>query len=298
MEPNLSSAVSERLSSLLFLVALAHGILILGISFTADEADNSDQLPSLKVTLVMDTAEVARRNDDAEYLAQRDQLGGGDIDASDRPTSTLASADPTAMLGDLTGADLQDALPTDSAPDAELLVTRNTSAQQITADPKPNEQASDVPEHKMAMIDNPAPESLAAELDDVARNPESDQRELIISPDTRLSVLAVYLNAWRARVERIGTANFPAELLVADLVHPTLEVAIGADGTLKDITVVKSSGSSQLDRAALTILRKAAPFPPLPEAVQAEYDVLRFAYDWQFFETNTASASPPASSVQ
>lgn len=298
MEPSVSTAVSERLSSLLFLVALTHGILILGISFTSDDSDDSDQLPSLKVTLVMDTADIARRNEDAEYLAQRDQAGGGDIDASDRPTSTLAAADPMLMMGDLSGGDLRDSLPTESAPDAQLLMTRRTSAEQIAADPKPNEQASDVPEHKMAMIDNPAPDSLAAELDDVARNPQSDERELIISPDTRQSVLAVYLNDWRARVERIGTANFPAELMVANLVHPTLEVAIGADGTLKDITVIKSSGSSQLDRAALTILRKAAPFPPLPESVQTEYDVLRFAYDWQFFETNRTRSGPLAGSVQ
>jgi protein TonB len=298
VEPSVSSLVSERLSSLLFLVALAHGILILGISFTSDGVDDSNQLPSLKVTLVMDTADIARRNEDAEYLAQRDQAGGGDIDAADRPTSTLASADPTVMMGDLSGGDLQDALPTDSAPDAQLLMTRSTSAEQIAADPKPNEQSSQVPEHKMAMIDNPAPDSLAAELDDVARNPQSDERELIISPDTRQSVLALYLNDWRARVEKIGTANFPAELIMADLVHPTLEVAIGADGALKDITVVKSSGSSQLDRAALTILRKAAPFPPLPESVRAEYDVLRFAYDWQFFETNRVGSDLPAGSVQ
>ncbi|MEE8308505.1 MAG: hypothetical protein V3R81_14650, partial [Gammaproteobacteria bacterium] len=107
MEPSVSSLVSERLSSLLFLVALAHGILILGISFTSDNVGDSNQLPSLKITLVMDTADIARRNEDAEYLAQRDQAGGGDIDAADRPTSTLASADPTVMMGDLSGGDLQ-----------------------------------------------------------------------------------------------------------------------------------------------------------------------------------------------
>jgi len=298
VEQSISGTVSERLSSLLFLVALAHGILILGITFGSNDEPESSQLPSLKVTLVMDTADITRRNDDAEYLAQRDQQGGGDIDAGDRPTSTIAAADLLSMVGDLSGADLQDSLPAETAPTAELLMTRNAAADRVTADPKPNELASDRPERKMALINNPAPDSLAAEQDVVARNPESDERELVISPDTRQSILATYLNDWRARVERIGTDNFPTELLTTDLVPPTLEVAIGVDGTLKDINVIKSSGSVQLDRAALTILRLAAPFPPLPDSVRQEYEVLRFAYDWQFSETLGARAEPPAGGVQ
>ncbi len=298
MEQSISGTVSERLSSLLFLVALAHGILILGITFGGGDADESSELPSLKVTLVMDTADISRRNDDAEYLAQRDQQGGGDIDASDRPTSTLAAADPLSMVGDLSGGDLQDSIPTETAPSAELLMSRNAATNQITADPKPNEQTSDAPERKMALINNPAPDSLAAEKDLVARNPDSDERELVISPDTRQSVLATYLNDWRARVERIGTDNFPTALLETNFVPPTLEVAIGVDGTLKDINVVKSSGSVQLDRAALTILRLAAPFPPLPESVRQEYEVLRFAYDWQFSETLGVGTEPSAGGVQ
>ena len=298
MDTSISGTVSERLSSLLFLVALVHGILILGITFGSNDDDTSSELPSLKVTLVMDTAEISRRNDDAEYLAQRDQQGGGDIDASDRPTSTLAAADPLSMAGDLSGGDVQDAMPTETAPNAELLMTRNAATDRITADPKPNELTAEVPEHKMALINNPAPDTLAAEQDLVARSPDSEERELVISPDTRQSVLATYLNDWRARVERIGTDNFPSELLVANFIPPTLEVAIGVDGTLKDINVIKSSGSVQLDRAALTILRLAAPFPPLPESVRQEYEVLRFAYDWQFSESLGSVSELPSGGVQ
>jgi protein TonB len=64
--------------------------------------------------------------------------------------------------------------------------------------------------------------------------------------------------------------------------RPTLEVVIAADGRLDDIVVRRSSGDTALDQAALKILRLAAPFPPLPPSIREHYDVLRFAYEWDF----------------
>jgi protein TonB len=46
--------------------------------------------------------------------------------------------------------------------------------------------------------------------------------------------------------------------------------------------VRRSSGNQALDQAALRILRLAAPFEPLPDHIRAEYDVLKFAYEWDF----------------
>jgi protein TonB len=66
-------------------------------------------------------------------------------------------------------------------------------------------------------------------------------------------------------------------------------VVIGADGRLKDIVVRRSSGNAALDQAALTILRLAAPFEPLPDKIRAEYDALRFAYEWDFLSGRRAS---------
>jgi protein TonB len=91
------------------------------------------------------------------------------------------------------------------------------------------------------------------------------------------------LDSWRRRVERIGTANYPTELLGnIDAGRPTLEVVIAADGSLDDIVVRSSSGDKALDQAALKILRLAAPFAPLPKEIREDYDVLRFAYEWDF----------------
>ena len=137
------------------------------------------------------------------------------------------------------------------------------------------------------------PQTTAAELDLRAELPngDDDTRTLIATPSTQQSLLAEYLDGWRRRVERIGTANYPAQFLGGGHGRPTLEVVIGRDGALESIVVRRSSGDKALDQAALKILRLAAPFEPLPANVRKDYDVLRFAYEWDFFDGSRRGTS-------
>ena len=138
-----------------------------------------------------------------------------------------------------------------------------------------------MPQPAAALMRNPSAQTLAVEVDLTATLPDQKNNGLLASPDTQASVLANYLYAWRRRVERIGTDNFPDQARNTPK-NPTLEVTVGADGQLQDIVVRNTSGNSAVDQAALSILRLAAPFDPLPQTVRAEYDVLRFAYEWDF----------------
>ncbi|HEX6997320.1 MAG TPA: TonB family protein [Gammaproteobacteria bacterium] len=277
--------VADRLGSTLFVAALVHGVVILGVTFTAGSEDEVEVLPSLNVTLVVD-APTREAPDDAEILAARAMKGGGRAAPGERPTTTLAAGDVLPQLGDPQGADLADGTPTETtAP--ELLAARSPAQDRTPVDP--TEQSAAVPSRAAALMDQQAERTLAAEVDVRAELDKPDERVLVATPNTRESTLAPYLEAWRRRVERIGTANFPYESLTGDTtVRPTLEVAIGADGQLEDIVVRRSSGNGALDQAALTILRLAAPFEPLPPEIRKDYDVLRFAYEWEFLGGTTA----------
>jgi periplasmic protein TonB len=113
------------------------------------------------------------------------------------------------------------------------------------------------------------------------RGPKRD--ELWITPDTRAATLAPYLDAWRHKVERIGTLNYPtAARSAATGLSPVVEVAIGDDGTLDKAVIRRSSGDPELDQSALAILKLASPFDPFPPELAAQYRVLHFAYEWQF----------------
>jgi periplasmic protein TonB len=290
--PQQHSPSAERLGSTLFLAALAHGVLILGVTFGVSSFDDAG-VPSLNVTLVVDTDREELPADTARLLANRDQRGAGQAADGARPTSTFSTDQPATQLGDRLGADPKDGTPREATPSAEQLVARSGD-DPVPAMPQPTDDPAAVPERAMAMVQHRSPQTTATELDLRAELPggDDDSRTLLATPDTKASGLAEYLDGWRRRVERIGTANYPKELLGDKAVgRPTLEVVIGADGRLESIVVRASSGDKALDQAALKILRLAAPFDPLPEQLRAKYDTLRFAYEWDFFQAERRAAT-------
>lgn len=275
----------ERLGSTLFLAALAHGVVILGVTFTAAPFDDGGAVPSLNVTLVLDTTRDELAADTAEFLANRDQRAAGQAARGLRPTSTLSADQPVTQAGDPLGADATDGTPREDTPSAEQLVSRGSGDEIVPALPQPTDDPALMRQRAATLIQQAVPQTTAMELALRAELPNGtdDARTLIATPSTQQSGLAEYLDGWRRRVERIGTANYPTELLGnLRAGRPTLEVVIAADGRLDDIVVRNSSGDKALDQAALRILRLAAPFEPLPDQIRKDYDVLRFAYEWDF----------------
>jgi protein TonB len=262
---------------------LFHGIVILGVTFTVSPLADSDLIPTLRVTLVQDASPSKTVPEEDVYLAQRNQTGGARIADGARPTTTLAADHLITQEGNPRGADLTDAAAREPVPSADRLVTRSASTTQLDALPDPTEQADLEARTAANLLSRDAPQTLAAEIDLYAQNPAARDREGPPGPNTREAALATYLDAWRRRVERIGTMNFPTEARSRGFNgNPTLEVTIDPDGRLAAIVVRRSSGNEALDQAALSILRSAAPFEPLPSSVRAEYDELRFAYEWDF----------------
>jgi protein TonB len=284
MSSEQAQSPSERIGTTLFVAVLAHGIVILGVTFGSLSSTREERVPSLKVTLLVDRAEPVEAPQEAVWIAQRDATAAGGAAEGLRPTSALASSQPLTQLGDPAGADHADGVPREPEPSAEQLVTRSREALPLDAvfdvatDPAP------VPSRAAALLDSAVADGVAAEVDLRTQLPRDTQTETgEPSPATRESVLAAYLDSWRRHVERIGTANFPRlPPRSSELGRPTLEVAIDFDGRLRDIVVRDSSGDPALDQAALYILRMAAPFEPLPPLLRAEYDSLRFAYEWDF----------------
>jgi protein TonB len=88
-------------------------------------------------------------------------------------------------------------------------------------------------------------------------------------------------------VERVGNLNYPDEAkrmkLYGDLL---LHVSLRADGSVKQIRVVRSSGHKVLDDAAVRIVRLASPFAPFPAEIRKEVDILDITRTWQFLSSN------------
>jgi len=284
-------AINDRLGSTLFIAVLLHGVVILGVTFSVATFDDDHPSPSLNVTLLVDGRDEPAP-DKADFIANRNSQAAGRAAQGLHATNALSAQEPVAQAGSPEGADLADGTPRELVPSAEELVSRGQS-ERVNATPQPTDDPADDRRKAAALVDTLAPQTTAAELGVRAELPngDDDRRTLIATPSAQQSILAEYLEGWRERVERIGTANYPARFLGGpDHGRPTLEVTIRADGSLKDIVVRHSSGDKALDQAALKILRLAAPFDPLPPNIRKDYDVLRFAYDWDFFDSARKSA--------
>ncbi|MGQ0833792.1 MAG: energy transducer TonB [Gammaproteobacteria bacterium] len=277
-----AAPVRDRLMTTVFLAGLLHATVILGLTFEAAIA-GGDAAPGLEVLLVSDELPETESNPTATYLAQRTQLGSGNTEESVPPRNRASDLTipphegapdgrTLASEGDRPGGDAEPVLAA-AAAQADILhfATSDTSGAD-RADPLLLEEWR---------TEQPGPEDEAGPAR--LRGPKRD--ELWITPDAREATLAPYLDAWRRKVERIGTLNYPAAARREKLeASPVVEVAIASDGQLEKAIVRRSSGRPDLDQAALAILKLASPFDPFPPELAAEYRVLRFAYEWQFVD--------------
>jgi periplasmic protein TonB len=281
--------VWDRLLAMLFFVALLHGVIILGLTFKSPIAGH-DSAPGLQVLLVSDEVPAADRNDRATYLAQRTQLGSGntreEVTPHNAAQAPVLPAEPGTPQGQILSAAGQAA----GSKDRRVLLTSawSTIVHYMTDEGGAGSAAQQPLLIDQQASEQPGPEDEAGPVS--LRGPKRD--ELWVTPDTRASIVAPYLVAWRAKVERIGTLNYPAAARNAGRnANPVIEVAIDSDGRLDQASISRSSGDPELDQAALTILKLASPFDPFPPELAHRYRVLHFVYEWQFVGGRVAAGT-------
>jgi protein TonB len=256
----------DRVATMLVLAALLHGLVILGITFAPLGGGDRDLDQGIEVVLVSDELPESRQNDSAVYLSQRTQVGSGNTDERLR-----AQMPQPGQAGSEAPAAQQAANPLAPPEDQVLTASAEDGARPI---PQP-----------AATVDTPVSVALAASraTDEALRLRGERRDELYVTADTRASKLAPYLDAWRRRVERIGTINYPLAAQRQGMQgNPVIEVALARDGSLQSAQIIRSSGQPEIDAASLNILRLASPFDPFPDDLSRDYRVLRFAYEWQF----------------
>lgn len=280
----------ERLPAMLFLAALVHGILIIGITFNAEIGNNIANAISLDVTIISAPDQQIDRPDEASYLAQASQKGGGNTTERIRPSAPLESAMPVDNIGREDGNALRDTVAHERVAD-EIITTQNNAEDVVPVDPRtdPEEQTRvAIAMEAGSDVTLPLPQEENASL----LLSDDDERQLIISADTRKSVAAAYLDDWRRRIEAVGADYLPELNNVGEISgSPTILVTINADGQLTDTVISRSSGSTVLDLASIDIIQRAAPFNEFPDAMTDEFDSVAFEYKFLFAERSNSTAA-------
>ena len=271
---------NDRFAVSILMALGLHAAVLLGVGFVLDFKPLTHPLETLDVVLVNWRSE--SNPDEADFLAQASQQGGGEATEASRPSQENSGVSP----GLADGADPVDQLEqASSAVDAareQLLVedARSEFTQQITSIEQPD---SPLPTAAMLMQQSMA---MARLQPGIQRDRESQSklpRRKWISANTREYEFATYMQAWVAKVERVGNLNYPEEVrrlkLVGDLI---MTVGVNQDGSVESIEVMRSSGLPQLDQAATRIVRLAGPYSPLGEQISGNVDVLHITRTWRF----------------
>ncbi len=280
---------NESLLTAFFITVLVHSAIIFGITFTVPDPKKPHTNQTLDIVLVKTEAEKPPENPD--YLAQADQLGGGNIKEKAKPTSKNPGDTPSE------GNALQDKPEVAPTPAAKVIKKKS-----ILSTPKPSKQKAQKLIKKKKPVPKKSPELVADYMADLQKQIVDMEAELdaqnkmyarrpkatYITASTRRTPDAMYLKAWTKKIERIGNLNYPdkarRDKLQGQLI---LTVSLSPDGYIINILISKSSGHKILDDAAKRIVELAAPFAVVPKNVLQGNNRLVITRTWQF--THNAS---------
>lgn len=236
----------------------------------------------LEVTLVNAKSKEAPKK--ARALAQANLDGGGNTDEKLRASSPLpAMAAPKNPGRDL--VDAQRRVQELEAQQQKLLAQSRSTSTAVAPDaqrrapaeePTPAVTGQELRELSRAILEQ------QAKVDRQLRAYEERPRVKHVGSSTREYRFAAYLEAWRAKVEQVGTLNYPPE--ARGKLYGVLRVTVTLlpDGSVKSMSIDQKSGLKVLDDAAERIVKLASPFARFPPDIRKDTDELVITRSWIF----------------
>jgi TonB family protein len=84
----------------------------------------------------------------------------------------------------------------------------------------------------------------------------------------------------------LGTGKFSSYALMKKAIEVSgahiVTVALRSDGSVEGVTINRSSGAPEIDRAIQTIVMALSPYPPFPRDLAMDYDVIEIRRVWTF----------------
>lgn len=275
---------NDRLGFLLVFSTALHAIIILGVVFGYTEPKDDADPPPIEVLLVQTRNDQAP--EEADYYAQENQLGSGTLEEKARPSSPFASPLPAskATIAADSGSPEKSIRQINEKPE-DVLTTKN-SPETVTQEEFQEKQEKlldspkDSKENKLQTEIASLTAEISRSLEEYAKRP---RKTWITSASAKQWIYASYMQAWQAKVEKIGNLNYPDEALRNKISgRVILDVAINWDGSVQSVMVEQSSGSAVLDQAAKRIVKLSSPFAPFPPNIRKKTDILHITRAWIF----------------
>lgn len=280
----------DRLGFTLFLAALVHLALILGVGFTVVKPAQISR--TMDITLA--TFKSEKPPEKADFQAQDNQQGSGTLDKKAVPKTTELAPFQDTKINKITPPPAaRPEIP--PPPQKSAVATKAPKAQKV--EPKPREsKPQPKPSTPVREFDSSQLSSQIASLEAELANEQQQYAKRprihrLNAASTMRDKGAWYKEEWRKKVERVGNLNYPDEARRQQIYgNLRMMVSINRDGSLYEVLVLESSGQPVLDQAAQRIVRLAAPFAPFTGDL-AEYDRLEIIRTWRFARGDRLSSN-------
>lgn len=260
---------------------LLHGALLSMHFKFPDSLRAKPSEQTLEVVLV--NAKTRERPARPEALAQSNLNRGGNVDENRRAKTPLPVTAPPKPGKDLVAA--QRRMRELELQQQRLLAQARESAARVPAEaprPAPSEQPATRPSGRDLADASLAMMRLEAEIEKRIQEYQKRPRKKFIGANAAEYRFAQYEEDWRAKVERVGTLNYPPAARGKLYGNLRLTVTIRPDGNVESIELDRSSGLKVLDAAAFKIVRMASPFAVFPPDIRRDTDLLVITRTWFF----------------
>jgi protein TonB len=259
-------------------------MIILGITFSISPPADSKTAPALDIILVQtkSPAEV----EDADYLAQVSQQGGGNAEEKARPRELFSAPTLSSTPGIATQTSVQQ-VQKQKQNEQLALLTQDNADYSINTEINPLEAEDDSTLDKTDSNQNDQTARLAAEISNTIEQQASIERTKYLNSSTKEFTPAKYMREWINRVERVGNLNYPDQARRKKLSGTLiLDVVINSEGELIKTDLRQSSGHQILDDAAKRIVKLAAPYDAFPDKLRKEADLIHITRSWEFLNNS------------
>ncbi len=244
------------LSKAIIIALVVHVVILFGISFS------TGQEPA---AMIQDAARALtddiQPNEDAQYIANASQQGGGSIEEQIRQESAQSSPLSAQQVSETQDIiTLQRQVRQQQHQQSYLRTTLSWRKSSDESDNDSVQQKDDMMAQEQRLRKQIA--TLEAQLSQRQQLYATKSKVVTIdSNSTTQGVAADYIETFREYVERVGNLHYPVQARTQGITGEVrLMVIISSEGNIKAIRLLESSNSTILDEAAKQSVRQAAPF--------------------------------------
>lgn len=259
-----SAQAPKRDRSLPMAIVIAvsvHVLIIFGISFSMGQ-DPAAMMQDVAKALT----DNMQPNEDAHFIANASQVGGGTIEEQLRQETDQVSPLSAEQMSETQDViNLQRQTRQQRYQESYLRTTLSWRQATVESDNDSTQEQDDVLAQEERLRKQIA--TLEAQLSQRQQIYATKSKVVTVdSNSTTRGAAADYINTFREHVERVGNLHYPAQARAQGITGDVrLMVVISSDGNVKAIRLLESSGSTILDEAAKQSVRQAAPFGKFTE---------------------------------